>query len=379
MKQPLLWIHGDDSLRTHINEWWRNDDTQPSHLHVIARSKHRRVLRLDRPHDQSLLVKHFESSRHQTPLVNLIKRLLKREPWRREWRSLRTLRNSTSLAPKPLGLARTSTGDVLLVSQFIHAPSLGSQLAEAKPDTHQLASDCGGAIFNLHEAGVAHGDLHPGNILLTPSGPLFIDFQRGQKLRHRRRISDLARLDFSLELEGLPHEERKELISRALPHPLMTPEHDSLIQKKSRQLARQHQRTRIRQSVRVGHGREPLDSKSGRGLRRTDLTQSDMQSAFKSHLASSADKRKAHFLNPITTSVTVNGRALRIHEQRLTNLRSRLHMTIVGSPARRAWKASHDPCPSEGHPRVLAFREQHRHGLLISCEWITESSRSDSS
>ena len=61
-----------------------------------------------------------------------------------------------------------------------------------KAFTHKVAN----AVDLIHEAGVLHGDLHKRNILVTPSGQIFIlDFD-GSKLcaSHERLVAEKAHM-----------------------------------------------------------------------------------------------------------------------------------------------------------------------------------------
>jgi Protein kinase domain/Septum formation len=67
-----------------------------------------------------------------------------------------------------------------IVTEFIKGPTLGKEIAANGPMTaarlHGLAFGMASALSGIHAANVVHGDLTPGNVLLSPLGPRVIDF-----------------------------------------------------------------------------------------------------------------------------------------------------------------------------------------------------------
>jgi WD40 repeat protein/serine/threonine protein kinase len=67
-----------------------------------------------------------------------------------------------------------------IVSEFIQGPDLSTAVREQGPftddDLLRLATGVVTALTAIHEAGVVHRDLKPGNVLLGPHGPRVIDF-----------------------------------------------------------------------------------------------------------------------------------------------------------------------------------------------------------
>lgn len=101
--------------------------------------------------------------------------------------------------PRPLAAAYWRRGvsyrAAILIERIVGACTLASALERA--DTNAVAR----AIFALHEAGVWHADLNAHNILLDPSGRIWlIDFDRARVgvVSEARRQKNLLRLRRSL-------------------------------------------------------------------------------------------------------------------------------------------------------------------------------------
>jgi hypothetical protein len=73
-----------------------------------------------------------------------------------------------------------------IITEYVEGRSL-EHLVEAggplQPEqVHALATGVGRALAAIHEAGLVHRDLKPGNVLLTPTGPRVIDFGIAQEV-----------------------------------------------------------------------------------------------------------------------------------------------------------------------------------------------------
>jgi hypothetical protein len=88
-----------------------------------------------------------------------------------------------------------------LVSEYVDGPSLAQYVEFLGPlDAEQLralASALARAIAVVHEAGLIHCDLKPGNVLLAADGPRVIDFSIAQEASHSDRPADVGTVPYS--------------------------------------------------------------------------------------------------------------------------------------------------------------------------------------
>ena len=99
MKPPLDWIEGAQEIRDRVEEWWQAPLAPSSHARQISHSKHRSVIHLGPPGDSALIIKYFREKRGPGAPLPLIKRILGRAPWQREWQALKKLAGSKPIAP----------------------------------------------------------------------------------------------------------------------------------------------------------------------------------------------------------------------------------------------------------------------------------------
>jgi 3-deoxy-D-manno-octulosonic acid kinase len=135
---------------------------------------------------------------------------LRRSPFRSEWAAARRAAEA-GLAPPLAARAFVRRGPLLAVftlsEEIPHVRSLAEVLSQdgAAPE---LLRRCGKAVAALHRAGLVHGDLNAGNLLLLPDGPiLFVDFRHSRVLRGLPppflRGRNLRRLERSLRKVSL--------------------------------------------------------------------------------------------------------------------------------------------------------------------------------
>ena len=374
MRDPLEWMEGDEEVRRAVDAWWRDPEDPTLNTREITHSKHRRTLHITPTGRPGLIIKGFREKSNRPGWLSVAKRLLGQAPWQREQRGLRSVQTQPPLAPALRGSARTPEGEVLLISEFIEGPGLGEVLHRGDVDMASTLTACGQVIARLHRSGMAHGDLHPGNLLMAEEGPILIDFQRSSKNRPRSRTDDLARLDFSLALIEIPESERHALIQLALPD---GPDHARMhrrILDRSHQLAAQHRRTRMRQSLHPSPERAPVRLGQGHaGLRRMNFKEDQLEALLHAHRQATVGSATSAPPSKKVTPVQNGDRSFRVHEERPHSVRIRIKESILGSPARQAWQSAHDPQRPEAGERTLAFSEHRILGMPISSLWIIET------
>ena len=116
-------------------------------------------------------------------------------------------------APTPLGIAWQRTGGFLrgaLATEAVNAPDLLAWLRlpeNANPSAQATTlRRCGALVRKMHDAGVWHADLQVKNLLVSPEGPMLIDFDGarvGAPPGNVNRARNLLRFRRSLERRGL--------------------------------------------------------------------------------------------------------------------------------------------------------------------------------
>jgi tRNA A-37 threonylcarbamoyl transferase component Bud32 len=317
-----------------------------------------------------LFVKRFSARRACRRLQQAFARLALWEAARREWRALRRLAAAGVPVPAPRALGRLRGGDLVLVTSFLAGPTLGAAVASGARGG-ALAEAVGGLVARLHAAGLVHGDLHRGNVLLAAQGPTLVELAAARRSRGRRaRRRDLAGIDHSLA-GRLPLVDRLRLRAAALGHgppfPATTRRELRAVGRLSRRLALAHARGRMRRARRPGRRFARAEVDALRGLRVRGLAQEALAAAVAPPPGAKRARRRLRWVEGSGRRLRwaqVCGRRLVVKEF-TTGLRGALADLARGSPARRAWLAGHGLAAlGIGCAAPLAFLERGRLGLV---------------
>jgi tRNA A-37 threonylcarbamoyl transferase component Bud32 len=264
----VQWLAGDTARRAEIADvvarMERDDDVD----WLRRRDRRRRLARVRLADGRSLFVKHYlASDRHA--FRDAWKEWLGLSTARREWRALVRLRLAGLPVPAPLAHVRLTSGEHVVVMEWIDAVPLAAALADAKQRRPLLAA-LGGLVHKLHGAGWVHRDLHRENVLVADGSLVLIDLQAARRSRsHAARIRDLGRLDHSLR-RILSRGDRVRLRAAALgaARPLDAAGRARVraVGHASLDRARTHAASRARRSLREGRRAQALECAGGRGL-----------------------------------------------------------------------------------------------------------------
>lgn len=112
--------------------------------------------------------------------------------------------------------AEPDASEMFIVTELVDGPTLEAEIADGGPlgptDLYELADQLADALVAVHAAGVIHRDLKPSNVLISPEGPVLIDFGIAHGLEDARMTS----VGFVM---GTPGYLAPELIDRGDPSP----------------------------------------------------------------------------------------------------------------------------------------------------------------
>lgn len=373
------WQAGDPDAQRAVARWLETGNGT-----VLYDGPHRRIVRIEGEGSAALLVKHFRvgSSRH--PLRERLRAFAGVSPADREWRALHALSRAGLSVPRPLALGRLASGDRLLAMAFVEARPLVAALDQT-PARRELIRQLGEAVAALHASGFVHGDLHHGNVLAAPGGPLLVDLQRTRSRRSaaaRRR--DLAHLDHSLA-PYLSTADRVRLRAAALglarPFGPMARAAIRAAGEASRQRAFVHAASRRRHVLRPGRAFATVRCGAARGLRLRELAGDLVPQAIVAHQAALA-AGDARVLDrddhTALCAVTIGAHRIVSKEARARGLARAIADGVRGSPGRRAWLAGHGlRMLGIGAAAPLAYVEWTRAGLPVRSLVLFEDLRPD--
>ncbi len=357
----VRWTRGDDRVAQAVTEALARGA-----FDVLAESPHRRALRIATS-ERLVLVKHFrvDTGRHRTR--ERAKAYIGRSPAEREWRALCTLHRLGLSVPEPLAIGDDGDGDRLLVMAWVEGMSLRTALRAAAPHARrELLVALGREIAQVHAAGWAHGDLHPGNVLVGSGRIVLLDWQRARPAaRAATRANDLARLEHALApFVTRTNRLRLRAATLGLERPFAVADREALraAGRAADRRTDEFARRRTGRLLRPGGEIVRVDGADRRGLRLRGLEAELLEELLVAHEVALADQDARVLKDDHRARVTAHalrGRALVVKEAPWRGLGRALADRVRGSAARRAWQAGHG----------IALR---RIGVALPHAWLEE-------
>jgi tRNA A-37 threonylcarbamoyl transferase component Bud32 len=379
------WRAGGREAQQVVEAWLAGGATG---AHELRDNPRRRLVRLDTASGAAgaLLVKQFRAASGRHRLRERVKAWLGRAPAVREWRALVALHAAGAPVPEPLALGFLRDGDPLLVLRFVDGRPLADALRDARgPERRALAHALGRSVAALHAAGFLHGDLHHGNVLVTPDGvAVLLDLQHASRgAGPDARMRDLGFLDYALAGIGLSAANRLRVARAALG---ITGAADGAGRAALRAVARahaaradEHARSRTRRTLRPGRAFARFAHAGARGVRVRDVPAEALAAALEASAAASRARGAAGVAvlkadrRSLVCRVATGGSSVIVKSVSARGLGRPLADLFRGSAARRAWIGGHGlRVRGIGAARPLAFLEQRRLGLPIASQIVLE-------
>lgn len=369
----IRWLAGEPALCARIERAWSEPAADGAEATVLRdRPGRRRLTRLRWHEGPDLFVKLFYMSEGRHRTRKALVRALGIEAARREWRALTRLAAAGVAVPTPRALGILPGGDRLLAVDHLEGRPLETAWQDPPRDLRTLARELGRLVAGLHGAGVAHRDLHAGNVLLTGDGPVLIDLQlAGRGGCEPALLRDLGELDASLaDALSLGQRVRLRAAALGLARPFDA-DARALLRAAGRASLRRAQvraASRRRRALRPGRRFATVRLAGLRGLRVRELAPRDLETALSNEAGAMPPRdRRAR-----TRAVEVGGRRLLVEEYGDGGGRTLLDL-LRGSPGRRAWLAAFG---LEAHgletAPALAFLERRVLGLPLSSTLVLE-------
>ncbi|HVP28635.1 MAG TPA: lipopolysaccharide kinase InaA family protein [Myxococcota bacterium] len=383
MRSVSRWRFGSPETRAAV-EAWLSGALPGVELRDNPR---RRIVRLDLGAGHALVLKLFRTASGRHAMRERWKARVGLSPAAREARALREASRGGAPVAEALGLARLDDGDVLLALRLVGGMPLSEALRRAPRERRQLLRSLGRAMADLHRAGLAHGDLHHGNVLVADDRPILLDLQHARALTRERALRDAGFLEHSLRpLVSAP--DRVRVLRAALGlSPRPTPRDRASLRgvlAAGDARAREHARSRTRRALRPGRAYAALAHGAERGLRVRELPEDVVLEALRRHRAvqGGGGAEGARVLTgdgrSRVSAVRVGSDALVVKEVLPRGGLRPLADLVRGSPGRRAWRAGHGLLfRGIGAARPLAYLERRRLGLPIASVVLLEDLSAD--
>ncbi|MCZ7619994.1 MAG: phosphotransferase [Myxococcota bacterium] len=262
-------------------------------------------------------------------------------------------------------------------------------LPRCTPQPRAAAASCwrrsGGRLERLHATGWAHGDLHPGNLLVCASGIVLLDWQRARpRASAAARARDLARLEHALA-PFVPRTDRIRLRAAALgcKRPFAVADRAALRAAGRRADHRAEEFARRRTGRLLRPGGEIVRAACGdrHGLRLRTLDPELLAELLAAHEAVLAAPDARVLKDDHRARVTghaLRGHALVVKEAPWRGLGRALADVVRGSAARRAWRAGHGIALRRiGVAVPQAWLERRRAGIPVRSWVVLEDLRPD--
>lgn len=186
---------------------WEGRNPVEMEHRIVKANPHRRVLLMESNGSGFYIKQH-----HPASATGRLKALVRPSRARSEWTAIRRMRAMGFQTAVPVAYAQGASGSActsVIVTRALEGISnLKEALASlALRDKHRLAKSLGAQLRVLHDRGVYHRDMQPGNFFVKPEGDgfvfYFLDLHKavfGRTVPERRRVRDLGQLLFNLRM-----------------------------------------------------------------------------------------------------------------------------------------------------------------------------------
>ncbi len=352
MSEQIHWQGGEARVQRCVEAWLEGRAA----AETLRDSPRRQLLRLASTEGSTVLVKRFRTGSHHW-LREKLKAGLGRSPADRERRFLQSLHAAGAPVPEPLAWGTLAGGDRLLVLPFLEGGTGAEGLSSVASERRAQLEALGRGVRAIHEAGYLHGDLHAGNVMFTPSGPVLVDLQHARRSSGRAgRCRDLGELDYSLWARASIADRMRirraalgsgPVESEALGADAISSEALRAVGRAARDKAWRHGKSRTRRLLRPGRRSAAVHLVEGHGLRWHEFPEHAVRESLVAHRAALAgagppgsEVLKDDGRSRITRSLAGN-RPVFVKEVLPRGPLRILADVFRGSPAWRGWRAGH--------------------------------------